>query len=37
VAKEVINLFLTEETGATWAKVSESKPAYVMEPPGRKK
>ena len=36
VAEEVINLFLTEESGATWAKVSESKPAWVMFPPGRK-
>lgn len=35
VAEEVINLFLTEESGATWAKVSESKPAWVMYPPGR--
>ena len=36
VAEEVINLFLTEESGATWAKVSESKPAWIMHPPGRK-
>jgi NAD(P)-dependent dehydrogenase (short-subunit alcohol dehydrogenase family) len=36
VAEEVINLFLTEESGATWAKVSESKPAWIMYPPGRK-
>ncbi len=37
VAEEVIMLFLTEETGATWAKVSESKPAWVMLPPGRQR
>ena len=36
VAGEVVRLFLTEESGATWAKVSESKPAWVMYPPGRK-
>jgi NAD(P)-dependent dehydrogenase (short-subunit alcohol dehydrogenase family) len=36
IAGEVINLFLTEESGATWAKVSESKPAWIMYPPGRK-
>lgn len=36
VAEEVINLFLTEESGATWAKVSENKPAWIMYPPGRK-
>ena len=36
VAEEVINLFLTDETGATWAKVAETKPAWVMYPPGRK-
>ena len=36
VAEEVIKLFLTEESGETWAKVSESKPAWVMKGPGRK-
>jgi NAD(P)-dependent dehydrogenase (short-subunit alcohol dehydrogenase family) len=36
VAGEVIDLFITPESGATWAKVSESKPAWIMHPPGRK-
>jgi len=36
VAEEVINLFLTDESGATWAKVAESKPMWIMYPPGRK-
>ncbi len=36
VAQEVINLFITEESGATWAKVSDNKPAWIMQPPGRK-
>ena len=36
VAEEVLNLFLTQESGATWAKVSESKPAWIMYPPGRR-
>lgn len=36
VAGEVIKLFSTEESGATWAKVSERKPAWIMAPPGRK-
>ncbi len=36
IAEEVINLFNTSESGATWAKVSESKPAWIMYPPGRK-
>lgn len=36
VAEEVINLFLTQESGGTWANVSESKPAWLMHPPGRK-
>lgn len=37
VATEVINLFLTKETGSTWAKVAESKPAYIMHPPGKRR
>jgi len=36
VAGEVINLFLTQESGATWAKVSESKAMWIMYPPGRR-
>lgn len=37
VAEEVMMLFATDESGATWAKVNESKPAYIMVPPGQKK
>ncbi len=37
VAMEVLGLFQTEEPGATWAKVAESKPAYVMHPPGKRR
>jgi len=37
VAEEVLNLFQTEENGQTWAKVSESKPIWVMHPPGSKR
>lgn len=36
VATEVIKLFLTPESGATWAKVSESKEMWIMYPPGRR-
>jgi len=36
VASEVMNLLETNENGATWAKVAESKPAWVMSPPGRR-
>ena len=37
VADEVLMLFTTEESGATWLKVSEAKPAWVMLAPGQKK
>lgn len=37
VASEVLNLFETQENGETWAKVAESKPMWVMHPPGRKR
>lgn len=37
VADEVIRLLLVEDSGSTWAKVSEDKPAWVMDPPGRKR
>ncbi len=37
IAEEVINLFLTQESGETFAKVSESKPAWVVKGPGRKR
>ena len=37
VADEVMRLFEAEENGATWAKVSASKPLWVMAPPGRKR
>ncbi|MFT4676504.1 MAG: NAD(P)-dependent dehydrogenase (short-subunit alcohol dehydrogenase family) [Patiriisocius sp.] len=36
IADEVINLFLTEQSGATWAKVSDAKPAWVIHPPGKR-
>jgi NAD(P)-dependent dehydrogenase (short-subunit alcohol dehydrogenase family) len=36
LAREVINLFLTEESGSTWAKVSEAKPAWMIHPPGKR-
>ena len=36
IANEIINLFLTEESGATWAKVSETKPAWIIHPPGKR-
>jgi hypothetical protein len=29
--------FNTEESGATWAKVSEAKDAWIMLAPGQKK
>ncbi len=34
VASEVIRLMDVEETGKSWAKVSESKPAFVVRAPG---
>ena len=37
VAEEVLKLFQTDENGATWAKVSESKAMWVMAAPGRKR
>lgn len=37
VADEVLKLFTTEESGATWAKVSDSKAAWVIPAPGQKK
>lgn len=37
VAEEVLTLFQTKENGQTWAKVSESKPIWVVQPPGRKR
>ena len=37
VAEEVLYLFQVEENGATWAKVSETKPVWVMSPPGQKR
>ena len=36
VAAEVIRLMDVEETGKTWAKVSESKPAFIVRAPGDK-
>jgi NAD(P)-dependent dehydrogenase (short-subunit alcohol dehydrogenase family) len=36
VAEEVIKLFLTQESGETFVKVSEDKPAWVIKSPGRK-
>ncbi|MBT3460996.1 MAG: SDR family oxidoreductase [Gammaproteobacteria bacterium] len=37
VAHEVMMLFMTPESGATWAKVSEGKPAWIVPGPGQKK
>jgi len=34
VAEEVINLMDADQTGKTWAKVSETKPAFVVRAPG---
>lgn len=34
VAAEVIHLMTVEETGKAWAKVSESKPVFVVRAPG---
>ena len=36
IADEIINLFLTEESGSTWAKVSEAKAAWIIHPPGKR-
>ena len=36
VADEVLTLFMVEESGATWAKVRDSKPAWIIQPPGQK-
>jgi len=36
VAAEVIRLMDVAETGKTWAKVSESKPAFIVRAPGDK-
>jgi NAD(P)-dependent dehydrogenase (short-subunit alcohol dehydrogenase family) len=36
VAEEVIHLMGVEETGKTWAKVSERKPVFVVRAPGDK-
>ena len=36
IAVEVMKLFLTEESGATWAKVSAGKPAWIIYPPGKR-
>jgi len=36
IAAEVIRLMDVEETGKTWAKVSESKPAFIVRAPGDK-
>jgi NAD(P)-dependent dehydrogenase (short-subunit alcohol dehydrogenase family) len=36
VAEEVLDLFTTHENGKTWAKVSQSKPAFIVRAPGDK-
>lgn len=36
IAEEIIHLFLTNESGATWAKVSAVKPAWIIHPPGKR-
>ena len=36
VATEVIRLMNVEETGKTWAKVSEDRPAFIIRAPGDK-
>lgn len=36
IAQEVIRLFTIDESGATWAKVSAAKPAWVIHPPGKR-
>lgn len=37
VADEVLMLFNVQDSGATWAKVSERKPAWIVPAPGQKK
>jgi hypothetical protein len=37
VADEVLMLFTVQDSGATWAKVRDSKPAWIIQPPGQKK
>lgn len=37
IAEEVLHLFDATESGATWAKVSAAKPAWIIHPPGHKK
>ena len=34
IAQEVMNLMLTNETGKSWAKVAEAKPAFIVRAPG---
>ena len=36
VAGEVLMLFMADESGATWAKVRDSKPAWIIPAPGQK-
>jgi NAD(P)-dependent dehydrogenase (short-subunit alcohol dehydrogenase family) len=36
VAVEVLNLLSVEESGKTWAKVAEAKPAFIVRAPGDK-
>lgn len=37
VASEALRLLEVPDNGETWAKVAESKPAWIMVPPGRKR
>ncbi|MEM8767304.1 MAG: SDR family NAD(P)-dependent oxidoreductase [Pseudomonadota bacterium] len=37
IAREVRRLMTVEETGKSWAKVSEAKPAFIIRAPGDKK
>ena len=37
IAEEVLALMQTEETGKSWAKVSEDKPAFIVRAPGDRK
>ena len=34
IAEEIRRLMDVEETGKTWAKVSEEKPAFIIRAPG---
>tara|TARA_R110002110_G_scaffold64758_4_gene179045 strand:+ start:334 stop:1059 length:726 start_codon:yes stop_codon:yes gene_type:complete len=36
IAEEVLQLFFVPESGATWAKVSNNKPAWIVHPPGKR-